>query len=60
MQEVRTNLKWADGKDIKSEFDDAILNLLGEKTEADLAPVQKAPKTKAKKVQETEKVSDGK
>lgn len=41
MQEVRTLLKWADGKYIKSEVDVQVLNLLGPKTEADLAPVPK-------------------
>lgn len=43
MQEVRSLLKWADGKMIKSEVDVQVLDLLGPKTEADLAPV---PKTK--------------
>lgn len=43
MQEVRSILKWADGKLIKSEVDVQVLDLLGPKTEADLAP---APKVK--------------
>lgn len=46
MQEVRKSLPWADGKIIKSEMDSQILGLLGAKTEADLAPVQKQKKVK--------------
>uniref|UniRef100_A0A4W3KKJ9 glutamine--tRNA ligase n=1 Tax=Callorhinchus milii TaxID=7868 RepID=A0A4W3KKJ9_CALMI len=41
MGEVRTALKWADGKIIKNEMDLQVLNLLGPKTEADL---EKKPK----------------
>ncbi|KAL1464363.1 hypothetical protein WDU94_004015 [Cyamophila willieti] len=48
MQEVRTQLKWADGKYIKSEVDVQVLNLLGPKTEADLAPVPKVKATEKK------------
>ncbi|CAH0721689.1 unnamed protein product, partial [Brenthis ino] len=44
MQAVRADLKWADGKAIKNEVDVQILDLLGPKTEADLAPVPKAEK----------------
>ncbi|KAF9406480.1 hypothetical protein HW555_013159 [Spodoptera exigua] len=44
MQAVRTDLPWADGKAIKNEVDVQILDLLGPKTEADLAPVPKAEK----------------
>ncbi|XP_045459617.1 probable glutamine--tRNA ligase [Melitaea cinxia] len=44
MQAVRADLKWADGKAIKNEVDIQILDLLGPKTEADLAPVPKAEK----------------
>lgn len=46
MQEIRKQLLWADGKVIKSEVDNQILGLLGPKTEADLAPVQKQKKVK--------------
>ncbi|KAG7200944.1 hypothetical protein KM043_003304 [Ampulex compressa] len=51
MQEVRNALKWADGKAIKNEFDVQLANLLGPKSEADLAPLPKQTKQiKAKKV----------
>lgn len=46
MQEVRKELPWADGKAIKNEVDSQILSILGVKTEADLAPVQKQKKVK--------------
>lgn len=46
MQDVRKQLLWADGKAIKNEVDSQILNILGAKTEADLAPVQKQKKVK--------------
>nr|XP_021184642.2 probable glutamine--tRNA ligase [Helicoverpa armigera] len=52
MQAVRADLPWADGKAIKNEVDVQILDLLGPKTEADLAPPPKAekkPKGDAKK-----------
>ncbi|CRK94415.1 CLUMA_CG007922, isoform A [Clunio marinus] len=45
LQEVRTSLPWADGKAVKSEVDVQIFDLLGPKTEADLAP----PPAKGKK-----------
>ncbi|XP_045492365.1 probable glutamine--tRNA ligase [Colias croceus] len=54
MQAVRADLKWADGKAIKNEVDVQILDLLGPKTEADLAPIPKADK-KAKSSNETNK-----
>lgn len=61
MQKVRNDLKWADGKLVKSEFDSQLLQLLGEKTAADLAPLpkegknkQKAPEKEAKKKTEKE------
>lgn len=38
MQEVRQELKWADGKEIKNEVDLQVLDLLGPKTEADFSP----------------------
>ncbi|XP_034251658.1 probable glutamine--tRNA ligase [Thrips palmi] len=49
MQAVRNELKWADGKAVKNEMDLMVMNLLGPKTEADLAPppvnkVDKKPK----------------
>ncbi|XP_077301013.1 glutaminyl-tRNA synthetase isoform X2 [Arctopsyche grandis] len=44
MQAVRTDLPWADGKAVKNEVDVQVLDLLGPKTEADLAPVSKADK----------------
>lgn len=60
MQAVRADLTWADGKAIKSEVDVQIFDLLGPKTEADLAPVPKAKKeakagdtTKKSKKEET-------
>lgn len=46
MQEVRKQLPWADGKTVKNEVDIQVLELLGAKTEADLAPVQKQKKVK--------------
>ncbi|XP_013185944.2 probable glutamine--tRNA ligase [Amyelois transitella] len=53
MQAVRAELPWADGKAIKNEVDVQILDLLGPKTEADLAP---PPKTEKKpKVGDTAK-----
>ncbi|KAM3968219.1 glutaminyl-tRNA synthetase [Aphomia sociella] len=65
MQAVRSELPWADGKAIKSEVDVQILDLLGPKTEADLAPPPKAEKKSktgdtAKKVKEADKKTVGK
>ncbi|VVC89147.1 unnamed protein product, partial [Leptidea sinapis] len=54
MQAVRGDLKWADGKAIKNEVDVQILDLLGPKTEADLAPMPK-PEKKAKTNNESNK-----
>lgn len=60
MQQVRNILKWADGKAVKNEFDVQLLDLLGPKVDADLAPVPKQVKqpkdkqTKAKKSEEKE------
>jgi glutaminyl-tRNA synthetase len=45
---IRNQLKWADGKAIKSEIDMQLLDLLGPKTEEDLAPVKKADKPAGK------------
>jgi len=53
LQEVRKQLPWADGKAIKNEVDNKILSILGAKTEADLAPVQK--QKKGKEVKHVEK-----
>ena len=44
MGNVRKALKWADGKAVKSEIDVQVLDILGPKTEADLAPPPKAEK----------------
>ena len=44
LQEVRKALKWADGKAIKNEVDVQLLDQLGPRTEADLAPPPKAGK----------------
>ncbi|KAJ8975502.1 hypothetical protein NQ317_010617 [Molorchus minor] len=48
MQKVKAELPWADGKAIKNEVDIQVLDLLGPKTEADLAPVPKAGKKPSK------------
>ncbi|XP_007888596.2 glutamine--tRNA ligase [Callorhinchus milii] len=55
MGEVRTALKWADGKIIKNEMDLQVLNLLGPKTEADLEKKPKAGKQKVPKEMNEEK-----
>ncbi len=44
MAEVRKEQPWADGKMVKAEIDVQVLDLLGPKTEADLAPPPKVPK----------------
>ncbi len=44
MAEVRKKLPWADGKAVKSEFDVQVLDMLGPKTDADLAPPPKKEK----------------
>ncbi|GJQ79008.1 Aats-gln [Trypoxylus dichotomus] len=49
MQKVRNELPWADGKAVKSEIDLQIFDLLGPKTEADLAPPPKLEKRSAVK-----------
>ena len=46
MAEVRKIHPWADGKAVKAELDIQVLDLLGPKTEADLAPPPKAEKKK--------------
>ncbi|KAF7991819.1 hypothetical protein HCN44_010620 [Aphidius gifuensis] len=63
MQEVRTLLKWADGKAIKNEVDLQIFDLLGAKTDADLAPLPKIIKEKKPKKDDNknnEKLNDNK
>ncbi|XP_031827512.2 glutaminyl-tRNA synthetase isoform X1 [Nomia melanderi] len=44
MQHVRNNLKWADGKAVKNEFDVQVLVLLGPKVDSDFAPPPKPTK----------------
>jgi glutaminyl-tRNA synthetase len=64
MAQLRTNLKWADGKLVKSELDDQILSLLGPKNEQDLNPpkdkkeavVVKSNESKEKKIDKTENI----
>ena len=59
MSDVRKKLKWADGKAVKSEIDIQILDLLGPKTEADLAPPPKEKKVaKDKSATSSDKKSD--
>ena len=60
MAEVRKKLPWADGKAIKSEFDVQILDMLGPKSEADLAPPpkkEKKPKDNSSKKEDNKKDS---
>ncbi|XP_015434585.1 PREDICTED: probable glutamine--tRNA ligase [Dufourea novaeangliae] len=50
MQQVRNNLKWADGKEVKNEFDVQMLVLLGPKVDSDFAlPPKTVKQTKIKK-----------
>ncbi|RZF43263.1 hypothetical protein LSTR_LSTR001524 [Laodelphax striatellus] len=60
MQAVRNELKWADGKAVKSEVDLQIFTLLGPKTEADMAPAPKKPskQTKSKDLNENKSNSN--
>lgn len=54
MLEVNAKLKWADGRAVKNEVDLQILDILGPKTEEDLAPPKKASKVaSAAKVKRT-------
>ncbi|XP_019746738.1 glutamine--tRNA ligase [Hippocampus comes] len=46
MGELRSALKWADGKVLKNEMDMQVLHLLGPKTEADLEKKSKTQKNK--------------
>ena len=48
MTELRTSMKWADGKLVKAELDGQILSLLGPKTEQDLNPPKEPAKEKKK------------
>lgn len=62
MQQVRNTLMWADGKAVKNEFDVQLLDLLGPKTDADLAPAPKQvkqPKDKQAKAKKSEDVKKG-
>jgi len=61
MGKVRGQLKWADGKAIKSEIELQLLDLLGPKTDQDLLPLPKVEKKKGekKKVVKEEKVDAG-
>lgn len=58
MQKIRNDLKWADGKLLKIEFDSQLFELLGEKTEADLMPIVKEGKNKQKSQEKEKKKSD--
>ncbi|KAG5318412.1 SYQ ligase, partial [Pseudoatta argentina] len=60
MQQVRNILKWADGKAIKNEFDVQLLDLLGPKVDADLAPIPKQvkPKDKQTKAKKSENAKE--
>jgi len=49
MGKVRGQLKWADGKAIKSEIELQLLDLLGPKTDQDLLPPPKVEKKKGEK-----------
>ena len=61
MADVRKSLKWADGKAVKSEIDVQVLDLLGPKTEADMAkPEKKAKAPKAAAPAATSAASDQK
>ncbi|XP_018403540.1 PREDICTED: probable glutamine--tRNA ligase [Cyphomyrmex costatus] len=59
MQQVRSILKWADGKAIKNEFDVQLLDLLGPKVDADLASIPKQVKPKDKQTK-TKKLENAK
>lgn len=56
MQEVRGQLPWADGKAVKNEVEVQIFDLLGPKTEADLAPPPKIDKKSKEKKEVVTKV----
>ena len=60
MADVRKSLKWADGKAVKSEIDVQVLDLLGPKTEADMAKPEKKAKAAPKAPAATSAASDQK
>ena len=55
MGKVRSQLKWADGKEIKAQVEIQLLDLLGPKTDEDLLP---PAKTEKKKVDKKPKLED--
>ncbi|KAH8284209.1 hypothetical protein KR054_012238 [Drosophila jambulina] len=58
LQDVRSELKWADAKSVKAAIDVEIFDLLGPKTEADLKPPTKqSEKPKAAKATKAEAAS---
>lgn len=57
MQEIRAKLPWADGKNVKSEIEVQLFDLLGEKTAADLAPPPKAEKKPKEKKEVAKEVA---
>lgn len=62
MQQVRNTLIWADGKAVKNEFDVQVLDLLGPKTDVDLAPASKQvkqPKDKQAKAKKSQEAKEG-
>lgn len=60
LNQARKKLKFADGKSIKSEVDMQLLDLLGPKTEADLAPTPKNKKSNNVKSPKEDKSKDSK
>jgi len=58
MSEVRNNLKWADGKTIKSEIDLQILDLIGPKTEQDNEKIVKTKPEKTDTLEKKDKTKD--
>ena len=59
MGKVRSQLKWADGKEIKAQVEIQLLDLLGPKTDADLLPPPKAEKKKTEKKPAKEEKKSG-
>ena len=59
MSEVRRALPWADGKAVRAEMDLQLLDLLGPKTEADLAPQARATREKRKERRERPPAANG-
>lgn len=58
MGNVRNKLKWADGKAVKHEIDMQVLNILGPKTDEDLAPVKKQKNEGKKEKKEDAKAKE--